>query len=308
MNVEHLREFVAFCETMNYSRAAKKLFIAQPTLIQHVAKLERELGFPLVTHDGAPRLTETGALFRAEAISVLDALDQAIERCRAREQSTRDSVRIVNVRSCFDPAFFNASPEAGGTAIPVTFIDFNADTTSEFALLDEGHVDFSITFSDLSEPELTFGLNLDDYGFIEQDPLPCFALIARDHPLASLQSIPPSALAGYTVLTSSEEFFRRNSRSLELMLNRFGVRTSFASGPSSSADLLLKSSNNYVGIYHEIAKNYFDTVLFDTEIVTRLIDDESFILRPTVIYRRNNPNPLVHEFAEQWRRFLQERH
>ena len=48
MNLAHLYYFRKLVEVRNYSRAAKELFIAQPTLSLAVSNLEKELGVALI--------------------------------------------------------------------------------------------------------------------------------------------------------------------------------------------------------------------------------------------------------------------
>ena len=58
MELRHLRYFVAVAETGNLSRAAEKLFIAQPPLSVQIRQLEEEMGTALfVRHPKGVRLT-----------------------------------------------------------------------------------------------------------------------------------------------------------------------------------------------------------------------------------------------------------
>ena len=52
MKTEHLREFAVLAQHLNFTIAAKELFIAQSTLSAHVAQLEEELGFALLERRG----------------------------------------------------------------------------------------------------------------------------------------------------------------------------------------------------------------------------------------------------------------
>lgn len=64
MNTCHLQEFLLFAKELNYSSAAKKLFITRPTLTDHLNELESELGCKLISKgQGRPALTPAGARF-----------------------------------------------------------------------------------------------------------------------------------------------------------------------------------------------------------------------------------------------------
>ena len=61
MELRHLRYFVAVAEQGNVSRAARKLFIAQPPLSAQLRQLEEEVGAALFTR--LPRGVRPTALF-----------------------------------------------------------------------------------------------------------------------------------------------------------------------------------------------------------------------------------------------------
>ena len=78
MELRQLRYLVALADERHFTRAAARERVAQPALSQQVAKLERELGQPLV--DRTTRrvhLTEAGELLVAHARRVLAELDDA---------------------------------------------------------------------------------------------------------------------------------------------------------------------------------------------------------------------------------------
>lgn len=73
MELRHLRYFMAVAETGSLSRAAEKLFIAQPPLSVQIRQLEDELGLPLfVRHPKGVRLTTAGEALLPEARHLLD--------------------------------------------------------------------------------------------------------------------------------------------------------------------------------------------------------------------------------------------
>ncbi len=48
MKLAHLRYFKHLASVMSYTKAAKDLFIAQPTLSAAIIRMEQELGFSLL--------------------------------------------------------------------------------------------------------------------------------------------------------------------------------------------------------------------------------------------------------------------
>ena len=81
MEIHQLRYFVAVADEGNFSRAAAKVRVAQPSLSQQIRKLEAEIGQPLF--DRLPRsvvLTEAGRCFLDYARQILASIGDA-RRC-----------------------------------------------------------------------------------------------------------------------------------------------------------------------------------------------------------------------------------
>ena len=78
IEIRHLRYFLAVAETENFTRAAERLQISQPSVSQQIAQLEQVLRTPLFRRVGKRVfLTEAGASFRKGAEVVLRKLDDA---------------------------------------------------------------------------------------------------------------------------------------------------------------------------------------------------------------------------------------
>lgn len=78
IELRHLRYFLAVAETSNFTRAAERLHVSQPSISQQIKDLEEELGASLFDRLGKRvRLTQAGEAFRVHAEVVLKKLDEA---------------------------------------------------------------------------------------------------------------------------------------------------------------------------------------------------------------------------------------
>ena len=67
MEMHQVRYFLALCEERNFTRAAKRCGIAQPSLTRAIKQLEKALGGSLFDRDRANnRLSNLGILVRPE--------------------------------------------------------------------------------------------------------------------------------------------------------------------------------------------------------------------------------------------------
>ncbi|MFI5913022.1 LysR family transcriptional regulator [Dactylosporangium sp. NPDC051541] len=81
--LRQLRYFVTVAEHLSFTTAARDLHLAQQSLSQQIAALERTVGARLLDRDTrGTRLTEPGRLFLAEARAVLEAADRAVAVAR----------------------------------------------------------------------------------------------------------------------------------------------------------------------------------------------------------------------------------
>jgi DNA-binding transcriptional LysR family regulator len=78
MELRHLRYFIAIAEERSFTRAAERLWVAQPGLSTQIRRLEKELGTRLFErHTRGVDLTAAGELFLERARAALAAADLA---------------------------------------------------------------------------------------------------------------------------------------------------------------------------------------------------------------------------------------
>ena len=100
MELRHLRYFVAVAREQSFTRAAKKLHIAQPPLSRQIQQFEEELGVELINRNSRPAyLTEAGRLLYEQAIQVLDRIEEMRAMMRRLQQAERGRFGIGFVGS-----------------------------------------------------------------------------------------------------------------------------------------------------------------------------------------------------------------
>jgi DNA-binding transcriptional LysR family regulator len=86
----HLRSFLAVAENLSFTLAAERLRLAQPTVSQHVAKLEKAAGRLLLVRDThGVRLTDNGDAMAGFARTILAAHDDAARYFRGEAMRGR---------------------------------------------------------------------------------------------------------------------------------------------------------------------------------------------------------------------------
>ncbi len=95
MEMHQLRYFVAISEERNFTRAAAKCYVSQPSLSAQIIKLEDELGNRLFNRLGRRvELTPLGKRFERRARSILMEADNAIKEIRESGSDVKGSLRI----------------------------------------------------------------------------------------------------------------------------------------------------------------------------------------------------------------------
>ncbi len=95
MDLRQLKYFVQIVESGSLAKASRQLYVAQPALSQHIAKLESEVGKPLLirTAKGVTP-TENGAALHHHARFILRQLDQALSVARQEPGTVHGMVSV----------------------------------------------------------------------------------------------------------------------------------------------------------------------------------------------------------------------
>ncbi len=103
MELRHFYSFIAVAEELNFTKAARRLRIAQPPVSRHIRDLEDELGVQLFERNSSRVfLTDAGRSFLNEARAVVQHVSQAVEAARQVSSGWAGTVRLGIARGLGD--------------------------------------------------------------------------------------------------------------------------------------------------------------------------------------------------------------
>lgn len=195
MNLPQLYYFKKLAEVQHYTKAAKELFITQPTLSNSISQLERELEIPLFERENRNvKLTRYGQEFYQYVTEALNALDKGIDIAHEHAGSLSGTIEIgtvYTIQGDYLPALMSAYREQYGTNIVTNIYQGLTLPLIEDLQKDRYEVVFSAEVPGM--PNLTFVPV-----FCEQ----LVAIMSNDHPLASKDEVTFEDLATVSHLYS----------------------------------------------------------------------------------------------------------
>ena len=98
MEAKQQEYFVAIVEEKSISRAAKKLYISQPTLSQFLSRLENSLNTKLVirNNNGMISLTKAGELYYESARQILDICNEFDRKLTELDRDSENRLVVGN--------------------------------------------------------------------------------------------------------------------------------------------------------------------------------------------------------------------
>ncbi|HEY6313034.1 MAG TPA: LysR family transcriptional regulator [Streptosporangiaceae bacterium] len=193
-----MRYLVAVADAGTFTRAAERLFIAQPTLSQQIGRLEQLVGTPLL-HRGRDevRLTEAGAVLLDAARDVLAAVDHGVSQTRQAAGLGRPRLRVVLPADLPDslavPTASRLRSAADSAGVAVTWMDMPLD--AQFSPIREHRADAGLGWLTPSPDTLPAPLDAMSLGQFEPE-----VWIPRSHPAARRRVIGLDELAGMDVI------------------------------------------------------------------------------------------------------------
>ena len=245
MELRQLKYFVKVAETLNFSEAAKSLFVTQSTLSQQIKQLEQDLDSQLLTRSShSVSLTEAGEELLPYARKVLSDA----ELCGIRLQDLKDllcGTLNIGVTYSFSPILTEALVTFMKLYPNVKLNIFYRPMAELMEMLQNGEVDFALAFKPSVEMK-----DVVSHVLFQN----CLAAIVGDmHSLASRDKITLAELAKCELALPSKGLQARNA--LEKILEKY------------PCELKLRAELNEVNILLKlIRQNHLVTVLAEASI------------------------------------------
>ena len=100
MTTEQIKNFLATAEVLNFHKASRSMYIAQPALSRQIKNLEEEVGAELFDRTKKQiKLTAAGVFFRSEMRRILENLEQAKKRTGQIHRGEAGEINIGHVSS-----------------------------------------------------------------------------------------------------------------------------------------------------------------------------------------------------------------
>lgn len=276
MELRHLRYFVAVAEEKSLTKAAARLYIAQPPLSRQIKELEEMVGVPLfIRRPRGMELTSGGEFFLEQARQILHKVDTAIIDTRHISQSRKTLFSIGFVPSIFYsqlPLLVRRLRSNKNLEIML----YELKTREQIEALKSGKIDIGLGRVRIDDPDVEQVLLFDE---------PLLAAVPTGHPLTRhpptmadlaehpMVAFPASAGPNFADLTLN--LFHQKGLKVNVVQQVNDIQTALA---------LVASEMGFTLVPEQVRSLHRDGVQYMS-----LADDH--ITTPVIMSRRRGENP-----------------
>lgn len=203
MELRQLKYFLKVAETLNFSEAAKALYVTQSTLSQQVKQLEQEFGTQLLTRTShSVSLTEAGYELVPYARKTIDSANLC-KTLVADLSNLRSGTLNIGVTYTFSP-ILNETLFSFMKLYPHIKLNIFYKPMAELMkMLLNGELDFVLAFRPSQHVE-----GIESHVLFQNSLV---AVVGDGHPLANASSVTPKILAGYDMALPAIGLQARNA-------------------------------------------------------------------------------------------------
>lgn len=292
MTVQQLEYFITAARNLNFTKTADAFFISQSAITQQIRNLEQELNVKLFYRKNKKlELTAAGKLFISEAESIIERINDAIQKVRAAQNGMTGNLNIGYLK-CMEMSRFPRSVSNFHNNYPGVRVNLKRDNA--VALHDDflrGKYDiiFNIEHEILTYPDIC-QRQIGEYPF--------YVILHPNHPLARKKQIHQKDLRHEKLII--HDLHREIPGSPELIPRQYLSNDIMAN--------VIKTEEDVETILIMVASGIGLAVLPDFDIrkpqinlnlVYIPLDTNGYMEKINVFYRKEEHNPLVPLFLQE---------
>ena len=286
MEFRQLQYFVAVAEELNFSRAAKRLYVSQQALSKQIRVLEDDLKIQLFYRTKHHvKLTEAGAVFLTESRQLLHQAQKAVQVSKSAARGKIGQIKLTCVASVLH------------SELPKILRIFCESFPDVEIVMNENCTHDQVQALLKSESDLGFlYLPIEDKYFnikpILKDSL--VVVLPKSHPLSKLEKLPLKAL--------EHESFILHPRDEGPVLYDQIIGLCESAGFIPKVVQEVHTSQTRIGC---VAAGLGISFVFaslqnliNSEVVYRQVNEVEIDLKLAVVWRKDNSSPVLQEFLK----------
>lgn len=278
MNLSQLYYFRKLAQLQHYTKAAKELYITQPSLSDSISALEQELGISLFQKEGRNvKLTKYGREFYGYVNDALNQLDKGIAVAKSKAGAMGGVIDI----GCI--------PTILGDYMPRVIQNYKKKNPGAVFNIYQGHTLRLLEELKQGIYDIAFCSKTDDPE-IEFEPLLAQRLILvvrNDHPLALRESVMLTELNGHSLTTYRETI--PIGKIVRRLLREKGVEANFSYDDEISIGGVVTATNQvaiaadtpYLSQFNQIKKITIEDIPADTRLVYMAYSKKNYMAKAT---------------------------
>ncbi|MCD8217645.1 MAG: LysR family transcriptional regulator [Clostridiales bacterium] len=293
MQIRQLEYFLAVSEQLNFTKAAKQLYVSQTAVSLQIKALEEELGVSLFFRTNRRvELTPAGKSFQADARAILKRTEDAIERARKADTGFTGHLSIGFVKG-YEKNNLSEMLADFHIKYPNISLSFARENVSDLydSVLDSNlDIVFNLQYSTDDMEDM-------DYVVIRHYPL--MAVVSTAHPLAHRASIRRSELKGYPLV----DIVQREDKYGEAatITNAFTRAGFLPDIQYVSDDIEISLLAVATGIGYALLPTYItDSITAKDKVVAIPIQGEEEEMTLVAAWHKDYHNPALKKFLEEY--------
>jgi len=292
MELRHIKYFVAVAEELHFGKAAARLNMSQPPLSQQIRQLEDELGFPLFYRNKHHvELTEAGKVFLEETRLTLEHL----EKSRVMAEKAHQGAKGRLVVGFLGSTTYNVVPLLGQYKLRYPMVDLTLHqmkSDRQLQALRDRSIHLGIVRNPVDTPDLASETLMTE---------PFAAILPKRHRLAERESLNMLDLQDEPFIVSSRYSGATYYDAVMSLCEQAGFSPNIAlEVPELHTIVAFVSEGMGVALVPASYRHQQNE-----GVVYRELRNVDAMLRTVLIWRKDEPSPILREFVELSRELRQ---